>query len=141
MAHDVLQGFGVHTGIGHPRTEIMPEGVGCDFGKLLLVELVILLHKPFNHGIVVGRRLGQTVPVEEQEIRVAIHRDRLHLAASFEYAPEGFIGFLTHVELPDAAFGFRRFNIEAYFSVPQKLVVYQDGTVFEIQMGGETAKF
>ena len=37
------------------------------------------------------------------------------------------------MKLPTPSLVFRRFNIEAYFSVPQKLVVYQDGTVFEIQ--------
>ena len=140
MAHEVLQGFGVHTGIGHPCTEIMPESVGCDVGELLLVELVILLHKPFNHGIIVGRSLWQAIPIEEQEIRVAIHCDCFHFTATFEYAPERFIGFLAHVKLPDAFFGLGRFNVEAYFRVPQKLVVYQNSTVFEIQVGGKAAK-
>ena len=44
------------------------------------------------------------------------------------------------MKLPDAFFGLGRFNVEAYFRVPQKLVVYQNSTVFEIQVGGKAAK-
>ena len=40
VAHDVLQRFGVHTGVCHAGTERVPEGVRGDVGQRLLVLLV-----------------------------------------------------------------------------------------------------
>ena len=48
VAHDVLQRFGVHTGVCHAGTERVPEGVRGDVGQLLLVLLVVLPHKAPN---------------------------------------------------------------------------------------------
>ena len=41
VAHDVLQRFGVHTGVCHAGTERVTEGVRGDVGQQLLVLLVL----------------------------------------------------------------------------------------------------
>ena len=64
VAHDVLQSLGIHTGVGHPGTERVPEGVWGDAGQRLLVVLVVLLHKALNHGVVVDAHPRRTVLLE-----------------------------------------------------------------------------
>ena len=43
VAHDVLQRFGIHTGVCHTGAERVTEGVRGDVGQLFLVMLVLKL--------------------------------------------------------------------------------------------------
>ena len=43
VAHDVLQRFGIHTGVCHTGAECVSEGVRGDVGQLFLVMLVLKL--------------------------------------------------------------------------------------------------
>ena len=85
VAHDILQSLGIHTGVGHPGTECVPEGVRGDAGQRLLVVLVILLHKALNHGVVVDAHSRRTVLFEKQEVCVAVHRDGSFLPSVLQH--------------------------------------------------------
>ena len=140
VAHDVLQRFGIHTGVCHTGTERVPERVGGDIGQLLLVPLVVLLHKARNHGVIVHAHFRRPVLFEKQEVCVAVHRNGGFLTPVLQHPLKCLIDRLTHRDFPVAALGLGRFNVVAVFAVPQKLVVYPDQPVPKVKVRGQPAE-
>ena len=102
----------------------MPEGVRGDVGQRLFVLLVVLLHKAPDHVVVVHPDFRQTVLVEKQKVRVAVHHDSGFLPPVLHYPLQRPIDQLTYGDFPVAVLGLGRFDIVAVPTVPQKLVVY-----------------
>ena len=140
VAHDVLQRFGIHTGVCHTGTERVPERVGGDIGQLLLVPLVVLLHKARNHGVIVHAHFRRPVLFEKQEVCVAVHRNGGFLTPVLQHPLKCLIDRLTHRDFPVAALGLGRFDVVAVLAVPQKLVVYPDQPVPKVKVRGQPAE-
>lgn len=126
VTHDILQGFRVHSLIGHPRAEGMPEAVRRDLRQGLLVGLVVLLQEPPNHALIIGRHLRQSVLIEEQEVGVAVHSNRRYSASVLQHPPQCLVCLFAHGNIAVAVGGFRCINIEAHFRIPQELMVHMD---------------
>lgn len=140
VAHDVLQRFGIHTGVCHTGAECVSEGVRGDVGQLFLVMLVVLFHKVFKHTIVIKAHLRHPVTGKKQEVCVAVHRNGGFLAPVLQHPLKRLIDRLTHRDFPIAALGLGRFNVIAVFAVPQELVVYPDQPVLQVKIRGQPAE-
>ena len=95
VAHDVLQRFGIHTGVCHTGAECVSEGVRGDVGQLFLVMLVVLFHKVFKHTIVIKAHLRHPVTGKKQEVCVAVHCDGVLLPPVLQHPPKRLIDQLT----------------------------------------------
>ena len=112
VAHDVLQRFGIHTGVCHTGAERVSEGVRGDVGQLFLVMLVVLFHKVFKHTIVIKAHLRHPLTGKKQEVCVAVHCYGGFLAPVLQHPPKRLIDRLTH-----AAFAVTSFFRHTSFSV------------------------
>lgn len=76
MAHDVLQGFGIHTGKSHFRTEGMTHGVERHVLRQDRAELLgVLFTDAVENVLVVACHSGVARPGAEQEISIIINFD------------------------------------------------------------------
>ena len=140
VAHDVLQRLGIHTGVCHTGTERVPEGVGGDVGQLLLVLLVVLLHKVFEHTVIIEAHFRHPVTSEKQEVGIAVHRDGGFLPPVLHYPLQRPVDRLTHGDFPIAVFGLGRFDVVAVLLVPHELMVYTDQPVLKVKVRGQPAE-
>lgn len=105
MAHDVLQGLGVHAGFCHVGTEGMPAHMGRHLGHGDAVDPVVLLHNMLQILLPVECHHGHVVLVQEQKTRIAVyHRLPFRLTPVGNDPPETGRHILRHGNITDAAF-------------------------------------
>ena len=92
----------------------MPQDVSGKFlGQRRFVALVVLLRKATKHTDIVMRRLGAAVPLQKQEIGVALNNDRIYTFSVVPHPQKRLIDLLTHVDSTYAAFGLGCGNVVA----------------------------
>ena len=134
MAHDVLQGFGIHTGKSHFRTEGMTHGVERHVLRQDRAELFgVLFSDAVENVLVVACHSGVARPGAEQEISIIINFDVVFSGAG-QYTLECLSNVIPHADFTDTALGLGVIYIPAHLVLPEKLVVDGDNTRFHVHV-------
>ena len=125
MAHQVLQGLGIHTRPCHVAAVGMAANVRRDIRYLNPIDIIVALHHVVETVLPVHGHQGHTSFVYEKKSAVSVYHSfrELRLAPVFQ-DPGKAIGYLISYRYPShTGVRLRRFNVVAHIGVPLELVI------------------
>ena len=136
VAHQVLQGLGIHAGSCHVAAVGMPAYMRSDAGKLHPVDLVVAVHHVLEPVLPVHGYLGRPVFVQVEEAGAAVYHDLLLGPASFgNDGLEAFVDFIRHWQHPGSRACLGGIYVEVHMGIPLQLMVDVDDPVLHVQIG------
>ena len=143
MAHDILQGFGVHAAFRHVGAEGMAADMGCDFRKLHLINAVVFLHNMLKVLFPMQGNHGHIILVQEEKTGVAIdHRFCKQLFPIVDDPAETSHDVIAHGDEPLTAFGLGFLDDIPHISGSLQLMIHPDSLILEVNVrNGQSAKF
>lgn len=143
MAHQVLQGFGIHTAFGLVGAVCMAAHMGSNQGKLFLVNAVVLLPGVLEVMLPMHCYRGTVILIQEQESRIAVNGrlDQGRLSVCQDSLKTG-VHIILHRQHSCTCVGLGGFNVLCAVRLSLQLMVNADGLVLHIQVAdGQSRKF
>ena len=135
MTHDILQGFGVHTALGHVGAEGMAAYMGRDLRKLNFVNAVVFLQNMLEVMLPMEGDHGHIIFVQKQKAGVSVdHRLFEQLFPIVDDPAEACHHFVAHRDKPFAAFGLSVLNDIGHVPGALQLVIHPDPLVLEVDV-------
>lgn len=134
-SHDVLQGFGIHSGLCHVGAECMSANMGGNFGELYFVNAVILFPDVLKILLPVQRYHRHIVFIQKRESWIAVnHGFCLWRGTHRQNMFKTIIYVIHHRNKPCATGGFGILNDVIHMPVSLQLVIHINFPVFEIKV-------
>ena len=143
VTHDILQGFGIHAALCHVGAEGMAAHMGCDLGKLHLVNAVVFLQNMLEVMFPVEGDHGHVILVQKQETSIPIdHRLFEQLLPARDDPAEAVHHFIAHGDEPFTVLGFGVLDDIGHVPCTLQLVIHPDSLVLEVDVrNGQSAEF
>ena len=135
VAHQVLQGLGIHAGSGHVAAVCVPAYVRSDAGQLHPIDLVVAVHHVLEPVLPVHGYLGRPVFIQVEEAGAAVYHDLLLGLSPFcNDGLEAFVDFICHWQHPGSGACFSGIYVEVHMGIPLQLMIDVDDPVLHVQV-------
>ena len=140
MAHQILQGLGIHTTSGLLATVSMTAHMRGDFRKFFLINLIILLNCVLKIFLPMHSNHGAVILVKAQETRIAINYRLNHRRFSAcQDSLEAGMHLILHGQRSGSRIGLGGCDVLGAVGLPLELMVNSDGPVPHVQVTNRQA--
>lgn len=135
VTHQVLQGFDIHSGVGHVGAEGVAQDMGRDHREGFRVGAAVFVHRPFQVVVKVQSHIWILILIQQEESRVTVyHQLLLGLGAASQDVFQASVYLVRHGEHTDAAFGLGLLYVVDSAPFLDKLPFHSDPAPVEVQI-------